>query len=148
MTCDCTSFAAFGAWTVSGTRTIDARLGFSVAIPCTPPMANPAPIVFWQANDTNLPAGDPLSGGAADRVQVLPSGHLVIHALVAADFTPQYRCSVSNARTHTTSQSPQTFTLNQGTVYRVYTCPCIVCNVFPLCTKELAIIVSQKCFIV
>ena len=83
-------------------------------------MANPAPIVFWQANDTNLPAGDPLSGGAADRVQVLPSGHLVIHALKASDFAvAQYRCSVSNARTHTTSPSPQTFTLNQGTVCSV-----------------------------
>ena len=133
-------------WNVSGARTIDARLGFSVAIPCTPPTANPASIVFWQADGVDIVAGDPLSGGAADRVQVLPSGHLVIHALEASDFAvAQYRCSVSNARTHTTSQSPQTFTLNQGTVYSMHIIYLFLC--VPTAQRcMLAIAVSQECF--
>ena len=71
---------------MSGTRTISARTGFSVAIACTLPAANPAPVVVWQRDDVDIAAGDPLNGGAADRVQVLPSGHLVIHALEASDF--------------------------------------------------------------
>ena len=112
---DCISCTAFGTWTVSGTRTINARSGFSVAIPCTPPAANPAPVVVWQRDGLDIAAGDPLNGGAADRVQVLPSGHLVIHALEASDYAvSQYRCSVRNVRTHSTSQSPQTFTLMNG----------------------------------
>ena len=108
--------AAFGDWTVSGTRTINARSGFSVAIPCTPPPANPAPVVVWQADGVAVAAGDPLNGGDDDRIQVLPSGHLVIHELRASDFAvAQYRCSVRNVRTHSTSNSPQAFNLLQGT---------------------------------
>ena len=110
--------AAFGDWTVTGTRTINARSGFSVAIPCTPPSANPAPRVVWQADGVDIPAADPLNGGDAERerIQVLPSGHLVIHELGASDFAvAQYRCSVRNVRTHSTSDSPQTVTLVEGT---------------------------------
>ena len=111
---DC-SFTAFGTWTVSGARTIGAHMGFSVAIPCTPPAANPAPLVVWQRDGVDIAAGDPLNGGTGDRVQVLPSGHLVIHALETSDYAVvQYRCSVRNVRTHSTSQSPQTFTLMNG----------------------------------
>ena len=107
---------AFGEWTVSGTRTIDARLGFSVAIPCTPPSANPTPRVVWQADGVDIAAADPLNGGHDARIQVLPSGHLVIHELEASDFAvAQYRCSVRNVRTHSTSNSSQTVTLVQGT---------------------------------
>ena len=107
---------AFGKWTVSGSLSIDARLGFSVAIPCTPPPANPAPHVVWQADGTDIAAGDPLNGSNDDRIQVLPSGHLVIHNLGASDFAvAQYRCSVRNVRTHSTSDSPQTVTLVEGT---------------------------------
>ena len=106
---------AFGEWTVSGTKTIDARLGFSVAIPCTPPSANPAPRVVWQADGVDIAAGDPLNGGNGDRIQVLPSGHLVIHDLGASDFAvAQYRCSVRNVKTHSTSNSPQTVTIVKG----------------------------------
>ena len=113
----CICVIAFGAWTVSGADTIDARLGFSVAIPCNPPPANPPPIVFWQADGVNITAGDPLAGGADDRVQVLPSGHLVIHQLQASDVAPfQYKCSVSNANTHTILPSPQKLKLSEGTV--------------------------------
>ena len=102
-------------------QTIDARSGFSVAIPCSPPPANPPPIVFWQADSVNITAGNPLAGGADDRIQVLPSGHLVIHSLQQSDFAvSQYRCFVRNANTHTISPSPQTFTLNEGTVCTVY----------------------------
>ena len=116
--------AAFGTWNVSGTRTIDARSGFSVAIPCTPPPANPAPRVVWQKNGVDIPAADPLNGGSGERVQVLPSGHLVIHALEASDYGGAlYRCSVRNVETHSISDSPQMFTLMNG-MY-VYT----VCNV-------------------
>ena len=107
--------AAFGDWNVSGTRTINARSGFSVAIPCTPPSANPAPRVVWQADGVDIAAGDPLNGGDDDRIQVLPSGHLVIHDLGASDFAvAQYRCSVRNVKTHSTSNSPQTVTLVKG----------------------------------
>ena len=112
---------AFGEWAQSGTESINARSGFSVAIPCNPPPANPAPVVVWQTNDrddiyTDIAAADPLNGGDDDRIQVLPSGHLVIHDLGASDFAvAQYRCSVRNVRTHSTSNSPQTFTLNEGT---------------------------------
>ena len=117
---DCTSSAAFGAWNVSGARTIDARLGFSVAIPCDPPPANPAPVVVWQADGVDIAAGDPLNGGYYYRIQVLPSGHLVIHDLGASDFAvAQYRCSVRNVRTHNISDSPQTFILAQGTYVRI-----------------------------
>ena len=116
--------AAFGTWTVSGTRTIDARSGFSVAIPCNPPPANPAPRVVWQKNGVAIAAGDPLNGGSGERIQVLPSGHLVIHALEASDYSGAlYRCSVTNVETHSTSDSPQMFTLMNG-MY-VHT----VCNV-------------------
>ena len=126
----CICVIAFSAWTVSGAITIDARLGFSVAIPCNPPAANPPPIVFWQRNSANITAGDPLAGGADDRIQVLPSGQLVIHQLVADDFsTSPYRCFVSNANTHTISESPQTFTLNQGTVCTVYVYMFLMCVV-------------------
>ena len=108
--------AAFGDWTVSGTSTINARSGFSVAIPCDPPPANPAPRVVWQADGADITAADPLNGGDDERVQVLPSGHLVIHELRASDFAvSQYRCSVRNIRTHSTSNSPQAFTLAEGT---------------------------------
>ena len=112
---------AFGEWAQSGTESINARSGFSVAISCILPPANPAPVVVWQANDrhdiyTDINAGDPLKGSDDDRIQVLPSGHLVIHNLGASDFAvAQYRCSVRNVRTHSTSNSPQTFTLNEGT---------------------------------
>ena len=112
---------AFGEWAQSGTESINARSGFSVAIPCNPPPANPAPVVVWQANDrddiyTDINARDPLNGGDDDRIQVLPSGHLVIHDLEASDFAvAQYRCSVRNVRTHSTSNSPQTVTLVEGT---------------------------------
>ena len=129
------SSTAFGDWTVSGANTTNARLGLRVAIPCTPPAANPPPIVFWQRNSVNITAGNPLAGGANDRVQVLPSGHLVIHQLEASDFSASssdtYRCSVSNANTHTISMSLQTFTLNQGAVCTVYTSMflmCVVCS--------------------
>ena len=126
------SSTAFGAWTVSGADTIDARSGFSVAIPCNPPPANPSPIVFWQRSSTNITAGNPLAGGADDRVQVLPSGHLVIHQLQASDFSASpYRCFASNANTHTISMSPQTFTLNEGTVCTMYISMflmCVVCS--------------------
>ena len=106
---------AFGEWTVSGTKTIDARSRFSVAIPCTPPSANPAPRVVWQADGVDIAAADPLNGGDGDRIQVLPSGHLVIHELRASDFAvAQYRCSVRNVKTHSTSNSPQTVTLVKG----------------------------------
>ena len=112
---DCISCTAFGAWTVSGSMIISARLGFSVAIPCTPPAANPPPVVVWQADGVDIAAGDPLNGGAAQRVQVLPTGHLVIHDLGAGDLAvAQYRCSVRNVRTHSTSDSPQSFTLMNG----------------------------------
>ena len=113
---DCTSSAAFGTWTVSAeTRTIRARSGFSVAIPCTPPPANPAPRVVWQKNDVDIPARDPLNGGDDERIQVLPSGHLVIHELEASDYGGAlYRCSVRNVNTHSTSDSPQMFTLING----------------------------------
>ena len=106
---------AFGEWAESGTVSINARSGFSVAIPCNPPPANPAPVVVWQADGVDIAAGDPLNGGDDDRIQVLPSGHLVIHNLGASDFAvARYGCSVRNVRTHSTSNSPQTFTLNEG----------------------------------
>ena len=129
---DCISCTAFGNWTVSGTRTISARTGFSVAIPCTPPAANPAPVVVWQNNGVDIAAGDPLSGGAADRVQVLPSGHLVIHALEASDYAGVYRCSVRNVRTHSTSQSPQTITLMNG----MHCLQCVCMHVVTLSTTS------------
>ena len=99
---------------MSGTRTINARSGFSVAIPFDPPPANPAPLVAWQANGVDIPAADPLNGSDADRdrIQVLPSGHLVIHDLDTSDFAvAQYRCSMRNVRTHSNLDNPQTFTL-------------------------------------
>ena len=117
---DCMTSAAFEDWTVSaGTRTIDARSGFSVAIPCTPPPANPAPRVVWQKNGVNIAAADPLNGGDDERIQVLPSGHLVIHELEASDYGGAlYRCYVTNAETHSRSDSPQQFTLMNGMYVR------------------------------
>ena len=142
---------AFGEWTVSGTKTIDARLGFSVAIPCTPPSANPAPRVVWQADGVDIAAGDPLNGGDAERerIQVLPSGHLVIHELGASDFAvAQYRCSVRNVRTHSTSDSPQTFTLVEGT--NCLNCVQLYLYVYPAVQQMLQCALpmhwSQVCF--
>ena len=81
-------------------------------------------------NSANITAGNPLAGGADDRIQVLPSGQLVIHQLVADDFsTSPYRCFVSNANTHIISMSPQTFTLNEGTVCTVYISMFLMCVV-------------------
>ena len=137
---------AFDEWTVSGSLSIDARFGFSVAIPCTPPQASPAPHVVWQADGVEIAAGDPLNGSNDDRIQVLPSGHLVIHDLGASDFAvAQYRCSVRNVRTHSTSDSPQTVTLVKGT--NCLKCA-VSCTVLPTvwlhCTLPMHW--SQVCF--
>ena len=56
-----------------------------------------------------------MNGGDDERIQVLPSGHLVIHELEASDYGGAlYRCSVTNVNTHSRSDSPQQFTLMNG----------------------------------
>ena len=102
-------------WSVSGVRTVEARVGFSVAIPCNQPTSNPPSHVAWTVNGGPLTAGDVTTGAGEDqRIQVFPDGHLVIHDLRSSDFNVSYHCLVDNANIYNTSISPQITRLIEG----------------------------------
>ena len=109
----------------------DARIGFSVIIPCNPPStAVPTPTVAWQSRATSPGDGAyanittaPLTNTIPSmRFQLTPEGDLIIHKLVSADFDLTYRCSVTNANVHTTVASGMTHTLNAGTYVMFEVC--------------------------
>jgi hypothetical protein len=102
---------------------MDARQNSSVLIPCNPPSsAVPTPTVLWQFKESSAADNTyatittaPLTHSDPDmRFQIAPNSGLIIHELVAADFTRTYRCSVTNAHTHTTLPSGQVYLLNSS----------------------------------
>jgi hypothetical protein len=101
---------------------INARQGSSVFIPCNPPSsAVPTPTVLWQSKTTGTADNTyetittaPLTNRNVNmRFQIAPNSGLIIHSLVAADFGRTYRCSVTNAHTHTTVPGGQVYQLMQ-----------------------------------
>ena len=109
-------------WSVSGVKTIEARVGFSVAIHCNQPASNPPSHVAWTLDGGPLSAADVTTGGVAEdqRIQLFPDGHLVVHDLRPSDFNVSYRCSVDNANIYNTSISPQITKLIEGTSYVMF----------------------------
>ena len=117
---------AFPTTTWEAARTpmsIDARQGSSVFIPCDPPSsAVPTPTVLWQSKESGAADNTyatittvPLTNRNINmRFQIAPNSGLIIHSLVAEDFSRTYRCFVTNANTHTRVPGGQVYLLNQS----------------------------------
>ena len=137
----CTAFPTTTWQAARSAISINARQGSSVFIPCNPPSsAVPTPTVLWQSKTTGTADNTyetittaPLTNRNVNmRFQIAPNSGLIIHSLVAADFGRTYRCSVTNAHTHTTVPGGQVYQLMQGQLNA-----CIIFLYYALCTMYI-----------